>query len=106
MAATSACLFSGQILLRHLAAALGDQPRGALVARINPEPAERDAEAVAQADQEVDVCDAPDPPCDGAAQLDAAEIDHRELVADLRQAAGMLVAERAVGLACQARLDD
>src|SRR5947207_4156119 len=39
----------------HLAAALRDQPRGALVARVDPEPAQRDAEPVAQADQEVDV---------------------------------------------------
>src|SRR5262245_53984296 len=57
-------------LLRHLAAALRDQPRGALVAHVDPQPAQRDAEAVAQPDQEIDVGDAPDPPRDCAAQLE------------------------------------
>jgi len=41
--------------LRHLAAALRDQPRGTLISGVTPEPAQRDAEAVAQADQEIDV---------------------------------------------------
>src|SRR3954452_9922257 len=91
--------------LHHLARSLRDQARGALVAGVDPEPAQCDAEAVAQADQEVDVGDAPDPPCDGAAQLDLAEVDHGEALADLGEAAGMLVAERSLGLAAQARLD-
>src|SRR3954453_16395153 len=91
--------------LHHLARSLRDQPRGALVAGVDPEPAQRDAEAVAQADQEVDVGDAPDPPRDGAAQLDAAEVDHREPFADLREAAGVLVAERAGRLLAEPRLD-
>ena len=91
--------------LPHLARALRDQPRGALVAGMDPEPAQRDAEPVAQADQEIDVGDAPDPPCEGAAQLELAEIDHRLALADLRQAAGMLVAERRQRLAAQPRLD-
>src|SRR5712675_2863386 len=90
----------------HLAASLRDQPRGALVAGVDPEPAQRDAEAVAQADQEIDVGDAPDPPRQRAAQLDAAEIDHRLALADLRQAAGVLVAERANRRAVEPRLDD
>src|SRR5262245_63326727 len=84
---------------RHLAAALRDQPRGALVAHVDPQPAQGDAEAVTQADEEVDVGDAPDPPRDGAAQLEFAEIDHRNPLADLRQAAGVLVAERRQRLA-------
>ena len=50
------------VLPRHFAAALRDQPRRALVARVDPQPAQRDAEAVTQADQEVDVGEAPDPP--------------------------------------------
>src|SRR6266403_5667999 len=92
-------------LPRHLAASLGNQPRGALIAHVNPQPAQRDAEAVAQADQEIDVRDAPDPPCDGAAQLDTAEIDNRLALSDLRQAAGMLVTERRDLAAAQPRLD-
>src|SRR5258707_1430716 len=91
--------------LRHLAAALRDQPRGALISGINPEPAQRDAEAVAQADQEIDVGDAPDPPGEIAAQLDPAEIDDGLALADLRQAAGVLVAERRQRLAVQPRPD-
>jgi hypothetical protein len=35
--------------------------------------------------QEVDVGDAPDPPRNGAAQFEAAEIDHHLALADLRQ---------------------
>src|SRR5882672_4179641 len=89
----------------HLAAALGNQPRRALIAHVNPKPAQRDAEPVAQADQEVDMRDAPDPPCKGAAQLDAPEIDDCLALADLRQAAGMLVAERSERAAAQPGLD-
>src|ERR1700716_2150514 len=77
----------------HFAASLRNQPRGALIAHVNPQPAQRDAEPVAQADQEIDVRDAPDPPRDGAAQLYASEIDDRLALADLRQAARMLVTE-------------
>src|SRR6266436_6232297 len=99
----------GQSSLRssahHLAAALRDQPRGALVAPVDPEPAQRDAEPVAQADQEVDVRDAPDPPGEGAAELDRSEIDYREPLADLCQAAGMLVTKRSGRAAGQPRLD-
>ena len=43
----------------HFAAALGDQARGALIAGVDPQPAHRDAQPVAQADQEIDVGDAP-----------------------------------------------
>src|SRR5258706_14745993 len=49
--------------------------------------------------------DAPDPPCKGAAQLDAPEIDDCLALADLRQAAGMLVAERSERAAAQPGLD-
>src|SRR5689334_14419749 len=90
---------------RDLATALRDQPRRALVADVDPQPAQRDAEAVAQPDQEVDVGDTPDPPGERAAQLEAAEVDHREPLADLRQAAGMAVAERRGGAAREPRLD-
>src|ERR1700687_5455294 len=77
----------------HLAAALRDQPRGALIAGVDPQPADRDAEPVAQPDQKVDVRDAPYPPRNGAAQFYPAEIDHGFPLADLCQAAGVLVVE-------------
>src|SRR6478735_8762957 len=89
----------------HLAAALRNEPRRALIADVNPQPAQGNAEPVAQADQKIDVRDAPYPPRDGATQLDAAEIDHRLALADLRQAAGMLVPERSGRGAAQPRLD-
>src|SRR5204863_9175147 len=92
-------------LSRDLARSLRDQPRGALVAGVNPQPAQRDAEPVAQADQEVDVGEAPDPPGEIAAHLHPAEIDHRLFLADLREAAGMLVAERRQRAAAEPRLD-
>src|SRR5277367_1081922 len=80
-------------LAHDLAAALGDQACGALIARMDPHPGHRNAQAVAQADQEIDVGDTPDPPREGAAQLEAPEIDHRLSLANLREAAGMLVVE-------------
>jgi hypothetical protein len=46
----------------HLAAPPGDQARAALVADVNPQPVERDAQPVADADQKVDVGEAPQPP--------------------------------------------
>jgi hypothetical protein len=88
----------------HLTGALRDQPRRALVAGVDPHPAQCHAEPVAQADQEVDVGDAPYPPGDGAVQPELAEIDHCLVLADLRQAAGVLVAERAERRAAQPRL--
>src|SRR5947209_19576647 len=72
---------------------------------MDPHPAQRHAEAVAQADQEIDVGDAPDPPGEVTLQLDPAEIDHRLALADLRQAAGVLVAERRQRLAAKTRPD-
>jgi len=51
------------------------------------------------------VGDNPDPPRDGAAQLDAPEIDDREPLADLRQAAGMFVPGTGRGRTLKARLD-
>src|SRR6266700_3836672 len=78
------CASIAPLSVHNLAAALRDQPRGALVARVDPEPAQGDAEPMAQADQKVDVRDAPDPPGEGAAELDRSEIDHRQPLADLR----------------------
>ena len=75
------------------AATLCDQARAALVTRMDPKPIDGDAESGAHADQKIDVCDAPDPPCKSATQLDEAEIDDRAAFANLRQAAGMLVTE-------------
>src|SRR5665213_2673996 len=88
-----------------LAAALRDQAGGALLAGVDPEPAQRHAQAVAQADQEIDVGHAPYPPRQRTAQLDAPEIDHRLLFTDLRQAAGMLVVKRRRRAALQPCLD-
>src|SRR3954468_6296553 len=47
----------------------GDQPGTALERQIGPRPAQRDDEAVADADQEVDVRDAPHQPAEKAGQL-------------------------------------
>src|SRR3954471_1070578 len=96
---------AGRRLSRDLARSLRDQPRRALIAGMNPQPAQCDAEPVAQADQEVDVGEAPYPPGEIAAHLHPAEIDHRLFLADLREAAGMLVAERRQRAAAKARPD-
>jgi hypothetical protein len=73
---------------------LGDQPCGMLAAQIDPQPAPGDDEPAARADQEVDMGNAPDPPGQGAFQLEPAEIDDRRAPADGRKTALMAVAER------------
>src|SRR6185437_10075015 len=72
----------------------GDEPRAALVARVNPQPIERHAQPVADADEKIDVGEAPQPPRDRPLELDPAEIDHRPPLADRRQIALVPVAER------------
>src|SRR5206468_1427859 len=79
-----------QFSAHHLAAALRNQPRRALIAGVDPKPTERDTEPVTQADQKIDMGDTPYPPRKRAAQLDPSEIDHRLAFADLRQAAGVI----------------
>src|SRR3954468_22185406 len=88
-------------VVADLGAPLRDQPGAALLARVDPQPVDRDAEPVAQADQEIDVGDAPDPPRQRAAQFYAPEIDHRQPLADLRQVARMLVRKRRKRFATQ-----
>ena len=56
--------------------------RAALERDIGPHPIERDDDAVAEADQEIDVHDAPDEPGEPAAQAQPAEIHHRGLAPD------------------------
>src|SRR5207247_5258285 len=46
----------------------GDQPSAALIAGVNPQPVEDNAQPIAQADQKVDVREAPNPPRQGAAE--------------------------------------
>src|ERR1043166_9134006 len=82
-------------VIADLGAALRDEPGAALAAGVDPQPVDRDGEPGAQADQEIDVGDAPDPPRDRAAHFDAAEIDHRRALADLREIAGMAIDKRA-----------
>ena len=88
------------------AAALRDQAGAALVADVIPQPTDRDAEPVAYTDQEIDVRNAPYPPCQRAAQLDPSKVDHRQPLADLREAAGVLVVKGLALFAAQPRLDD
>src|SRR6266852_2865337 len=85
----------------------GDQPSAALIAGVNPQPVEDNAQPIAQADQKVDVREAPNPPRRGAAELETAEVDYGEPLADRGQAARMSVAE-GMGrrVAVQAAFDD
>jgi hypothetical protein len=54
---------------------LGNQTAAALVAQMYPQPVEDDVQAVAQANQKINVRKAPEPPSQCPAQLNAAEID-------------------------------
>src|SRR5262245_33799939 len=62
------CPSSAPILRRHFR----DQPRTALERQIVPEPGEGDDEAIAQADQEVDVRHGPEHPANETLEVDAA----------------------------------
>src|SRR5712692_750251 len=84
----------------------GNQPLTALERRVGPQPVEQHREAVAVADQEIDVDDAPQQPGDPAAYPEAAEIGDRDLASDRRHAAGLAVAERRNGAAFETRADD
>jgi hypothetical protein len=67
---------------------------------------ERDAEPVANADQEIDMGEAPEPPRQRAAQLDPAEVDDGAPLADAREVSGVLVAKSGRrGLAVEPRAD-
>ena len=60
----------------------GDQPRGALEREVIPQPRNRDHEAVAEADQVIDVRDAPHQPREEALQPEAAHLNDRALAPD------------------------
>ena len=78
---------------------LRDYARGAKVARKVPEPVECDAQAAADADEEVNVCEPPHPPSDPAPKLESLVANYRLVLADGREAAHVHVAER-----CRRRL--
>src|SRR5579875_3205741 len=85
---------------------LRDEASATLSADINPQPVQGDREPVAQADQEINVGDAPDPPGGPAGQLQPAKVDDSGAFSDRRETAGVLVPERPLrSAAAQARLD-
>ena len=60
-----------------IAPVLCDKPRASLIAKMHPEPAQDHTKAGANANQVIDVRDAPEPLGKRTAQLDPAEVDHR-----------------------------
>jgi hypothetical protein len=85
---------------------LSDQTRAALIASMNPQPVDDDAEPIAQANQKVDVGETPNPPGKGAAQLDPAEVDDGQALADRGETAGMPIAGLQRCVAAQPASDD
>src|SRR4051794_27014320 len=83
----------------------GDKASAALKRQVSPGPARGDDEAVAQANQEVDVGDAPHQPTEEAGQLDAPDLYHRRLSPDRREIALMMIDEGRHDLACDVRAD-
>src|SRR5277367_6158125 len=91
----------------HLSAPPRDEPRAALVTRVNPQPVDRDTQAIADPNQKVDVGEAPEPPGERALELDPAEVDHRAPLADRGEVASMLIMEgRRRGRAAEPGSDD
>src|SRR5215467_598965 len=74
-----------------------DEPRAALEGDVAPAPAQRDSEAVAEPDQEVDVGEAPQQPRRKSRELDAAELRHRAFAPDGRHGAEVAITERRQG---------
>src|SRR5207237_6778564 len=60
----------------------GDQPRTAAISEPGPDPVEEDRHPAAKADQEKEVDDSLEHPCDRSSQLDPAEIVDCRLPAD------------------------
>src|ERR1700730_3584383 len=87
---------AGSVHLQQLRSlvALRDQTGAAIAAGVDPQPIQRDGQAIAHADQEVDVGEPPDPPSDPATYSDPSKIDYGGALADGRETAGMLVAKR------------
>ena len=79
--AAAAFFRSGGRVVHAGARHAGDQPGAALERDVVPEPVGRDHEPVAEADQEVDVRDAPQQPGDEARQLEAAPSGRRRACA-------------------------
>src|SRR5262249_2695236 len=85
---------TGQVAGPVVSAAAGDEARAALEGHVGPEPGQGDDDAIAQADQEIDVDEAPKQPGEPSGQLDKTEIGDRCLTADGREAAAVAVAKR------------
>src|SRR5215471_2600180 len=78
----AAALWStGQVARPAVSAAAGDEARAALKGHIGPQPSQGDDDAIAQADQEIDVDEAPKQPGEPSGQLDKTEIGDRCLTA-------------------------
>ena len=75
----------------------GDQSRTALIGQVRPQPIDRDCHAVAKADQEVNVRQAPHQPGNAAGQREPAEIDDGFLAADRCEIAEVAITERPRG---------
>src|SRR5579859_4536054 len=75
---------------------LGDEAGAAIAREINPQPAQRHGQTIAQADQKINVRQAPYPPGEPAADFEPSEVDDRRALADGREIAGVPVAKRAV----------
>src|SRR5690606_15443253 len=85
----------------------GDEPRAALKGEIGPKPVDGDDQAVANADEKIDVDEAPDPPGEPAGKPEEAEIDHRRAPTDGREVADVDIAEgRRRAPASEPRADD
>src|SRR5438270_551810 len=85
---------------------LCDETGAAVPRDVNPQPAQGDRQAIAQADQKIDVGQAPDPPSKPSADLQPTEVDDRRAFADGREIAGMPIAKGADSrISAEPRLD-
>ena len=73
--------------------AIDDQPGAALVGQIRPEPFERHDQAIAEADQKIDMHKAPGEPAEPAAQPEPAKIRDRLAPANYSHAADVAIPE-------------
>jgi hypothetical protein len=69
---------------------LCNEASATLAGNIDPEPAHGDGQTMAQADQEIDVSESPQPSREPTRELDPAKIDNGGALADRRETAGIL----------------
>src|SRR5215467_6629981 len=92
----------GMLNIRHRRPTISDEPRPAPEGEEVPRPVQHYDEAVSEADEKIDVCEAPQQPGPKATQLEVSKLRHRAAPSDDRQHPEIPVLEGGNGSPCGA----